>query len=585
MLSSYHLKYLPSFFYENSDFWKWTVYPSFAAYPIALWFYVIYRKRKLKDTPNHEHKMESTAHRSVTTVANQPTADTVQSSSGISGSVREQLLQEARRRAGNPLQPRADSPASQSATKISDQTTPVEAAAHTASRAVEGKRTSGTQAIPSSYQTKPKQPILRFAIITGSVAFLATAIYGGIELSKRHTLTPAERAQAEGWFADLRNQQWVLVSSTDASGKEYVLTVQPTQVSADNYGKTTIHINVELLPTTSGTRSHYGAVEARPYTDLSEPAEIFMADDNDVPGEGSSIMLRRITRDSIVVEFRSEDGVGDILSGIPEEHFSALQTARESARKRSLIQALDSIAQGVGMVRKGTFMAYACGDECGAVFIEQRNGQAQQVTYVCNTNRFGDTQLSQGDMLGEGDFTNRALQGHEFLIVSKMVIIPGQEEVPAWAIQGMLPYGHELASSDLDERLAVSANFDAASGVLPVGASVPVSWAGADILNAADLDVKPQFPGGEAAFYRYLESTVNYPELEREQGVQGKVFVEFTVDRNGFIQDVKAVRPISEGLDREAVRVIRSMPRWMPGTKGGEPVNCRYALGVNFRLS
>ncbi|MBK9076860.1 MAG: hypothetical protein IPL77_18185 [Flavobacteriales bacterium] len=126
-----------------------------------------------------------------------------------------------------------------------------------------------------------------------SALLLGVGIYGLIELSKRHTLTEAERSQAGDWFSDLRSEQWVLVSSADPSATEYLLTLNPSPVTADSYGKTTIRLEVELRPTASGTNERYVAVEERPYTDLSEPSELYLTDGNEEIGAGTSIMLRR----------------------------------------------------------------------------------------------------------------------------------------------------------------------------------------------------------------------------------------------------------------------------------------------------
>lgn len=100
------------------------------------------------------------------------------------------------------------------------------------------------------------------------------------------------------------------------------------------------------------------------------------------------------------------------------------------------------------------------------------------------------------------------------------------------------------------------------------------------------VDQMPQFPGGEEALLRYLVNTVQYPEVEAKAGIQGKVYVQFTVGKEGSISDVKVMRGVQHGpgLDREAVRAIQAMPKWTPGRTNGRPVSVRYTLPVIFQL-
>jgi periplasmic protein TonB len=100
----------------------------------------------------------------------------------------------------------------------------------------------------------------------------------------------------------------------------------------------------------------------------------------------------------------------------------------------------------------------------------------------------------------------------------------------------------------------------------------------------AAVEEKPTFPGGEAAFYKYLEKNMQYPEMEKEQGIKGKVWVDFMIDKNGEVTDVKIARGVSPGLDKEALRVMKAMPSWAPGKQNGRPVKVKYTLPINFNL-
>ena len=106
-----------------------------------------------------------------------------------------------------------------------------------------------------------------------------------------------------------------------------------------------------------------------------------------------------------------------------------------------------------------------------------------------------------------------------------------------------------------------------------------------DVNEVLDIvEQMPSFPGGQAALLRYLSSNVQYPTVAEENGVQGRVIVTFVVERDGSITDVRVAKSVDPSLDREAVRVARSMPRWQPGTQDGKPVRVKYTVPVTFRL-
>ena len=99
------------------------------------------------------------------------------------------------------------------------------------------------------------------------------------------------------------------------------------------------------------------------------------------------------------------------------------------------------------------------------------------------------------------------------------------------------------------------------------------------------VEQMPSFPGGISGLRTYLNQNTRYPAVAQENGVQGRVVVSFVVGKDGHISDVTVVRSVDPSLDKEAVRVIRNMPRWTPGKQGGEPVKVRYNVPVSFRLN
>ncbi|MCB0379773.1 MAG: TonB family protein [Flavobacteriales bacterium] len=100
----------------------------------------------------------------------------------------------------------------------------------------------------------------------------------------------------------------------------------------------------------------------------------------------------------------------------------------------------------------------------------------------------------------------------------------------------------------------------------------------------AVAEVMPEFIGGTAKLFEYLGKNLKYPELAKTTGIQGKVFVQFVVDKNGKIKDVKVLQGINALLDKEALRVVSEMPDWKAGKQHGKPVSVIYNLPISFKL-
>ena len=99
------------------------------------------------------------------------------------------------------------------------------------------------------------------------------------------------------------------------------------------------------------------------------------------------------------------------------------------------------------------------------------------------------------------------------------------------------------------------------------------------------VETMPEFPGGSKALFKYLSENVKYPVIAQENGIQGRVICQFTINKDGSIVDVEVVRSGGDpSLDKEAVRVIKSMPKWNPGKQRGKPVRVKYTVPVNFKL-
>ncbi len=104
------------------------------------------------------------------------------------------------------------------------------------------------------------------------------------------------------------------------------------------------------------------------------------------------------------------------------------------------------------------------------------------------------------------------------------------------------------------------------------------------VYNMAMVEQTPEFPGGPTAMYKWLSDHINYPAVAAEEGVQGKVIVEFVVSKTGAFENVRVLRGRHAALDKEALRVVKAMPKWNPGRNNGNPVKVTYTLPVTFKL-
>ena len=98
------------------------------------------------------------------------------------------------------------------------------------------------------------------------------------------------------------------------------------------------------------------------------------------------------------------------------------------------------------------------------------------------------------------------------------------------------------------------------------------------------VEQMPSFPGGMAALMAYLQKSIKYPPVAEENGIQGRVVCTFVVERDGSVTDVKVAKSVDPSLDKEAVRVVSAMPKWIPGKQNGQSVRVKYTLPVTFRL-
>lgn len=99
------------------------------------------------------------------------------------------------------------------------------------------------------------------------------------------------------------------------------------------------------------------------------------------------------------------------------------------------------------------------------------------------------------------------------------------------------------------------------------------------------VEVMPQYPGGPIAMRKYIMENMKYPEQAMKEGIQGRVTVRFIVEKDGSISNVSPIHPVHPLLDKEAIRVVKSMPKWSPGKQHGKPVRVQLIVPIMFKLN
>ena len=152
--------------------------------------------------------------------------------------------------------------------------------------------------------------------------------------------------------------------------------------------------------------------------------------------------------------------------------------------------------------------------------------------------------------------------------------LPTDEELALMRANNLIGYGDYMTSEN--KKGIVRLVTDKEQGVIIQEEEVAVSW---------EWESDAEFPGGLQAMWRFIGEHLKYPVIAQENGIQGRVICQFVVDKDGSITDLQVVRSSGErSLDSEAVRVIKSMPKWKPGTRQGHPVRMLQTLPISFSL-
>ena len=146
---------------------------------------------------------------------------------------------------------------------------------------------------------------------------------------------------------------------------------------------------------------------------------------------------------------------------------------------------------------------------------------------------------------------------------------------------------NDIKSQDelVDSHVGVK-DINSNDGSIQIPDEKPISEVPNEIVEPFTIvEEMPNFPGGDAQLLKWIRNNVQYPMYEKEMDISGKVIVRFVIGTDGSVQDCQILRGVSRGLDSEAIRVIKSMPKWNPGRQGGRPVPVYFNLPINFILN
>lgn len=157
---------------------------------------------------------------------------------------------------------------------------------------------------------------------------------------------------------------------------------------------------------------------------------------------------------------------------------------------------------------------------------------------------------------------------------------------PEQQIEAALPEDFKVVDNDVKVQEIVFKSSDETDKPLPPPAPVapaPVEEETEEIFEVVEESAE-FVDGGMEGLNKYLAKNIRYPEVAQEAGIQGRVVVQFVVEKDGSATDIKVVRSVDPALDKEAERVVKSMPKWKPGKQRGKPVRSKFTLPVHFRL-
>ena len=180
---------------------------------------------------------------------------------------------------------------------------------------------------------------------------------------------------------------------------------------------------------------------------------------------------------------------------------------------------------------------------------------------------------------GYGHITNK----FHSINIKKRIVMMNQKKTRfgAWKMLAALPVAAVLMMVGCKPATPEIADSEEQAVVEPQSSIEPELF---DPQTAPEGFIPPEYPDGTNALYKYLAENIHYPEQAKTEGIEGKVYIRFIVMNNGDIVNVEVTRGIGGGCDEEAIRVVKSMPKWIPATYEGKFVNVQYVIPINFKL-
>lgn len=221
-------------------------------------------------------------------------------------------------------------------------------------------------------------------------------------------------------------------------------------------------------------------------------------------------------------------------------------------------------------------------DESGAIRIVSRNAPTAKWSYNFKAVLISPAQINS---VINREYSPYYREFWKALCDQSFVCTPAKVNGKPLASKATIHIEHNFTPKYTNKQSDVSGTVDNELPMVDVNPTDSIKQQNDDDVVFVVVEQMPEFPGGQAALSRFLSENVKYPTIAKENNIQGRVLCQFVVEKDGTITDVTVVKSGGDAsLDKEAVRVLRMMPKWKPGIQRGKPVRVKYTVPVNFRL-
>ncbi|PKP17748.1 MAG: energy transducer TonB [Bacteroidetes bacterium HGW-Bacteroidetes-21] len=171
------------------------------------------------------------------------------------------------------------------------------------------------------------------------------------------------------------------------------------------------------------------------------------------------------------------------------------------------------------------------------------------------------------------------------LVEEEIIPITKQEEIKALPPPPQVVEVLEIVEDDVDVEDVKIEDTEANQHTEVKAVEIQQEEEVDEVINFYVIEDKPEFPGGgEAALLKWIAQNTQYPQIAKDMGIKGKVFIQFIIDKEGNVTNAEVIRGVDPSLDKEALRVVKSMPKWKPGKQRGKPVKVSFQIPINFTL-